>query len=173
MDSCCLHQILTLPSASGSRKQDSSDQVTFFQSSAVQFCWACALCSLSILSLAERCGTQCEFGDALLHSTVVTLGYLSYGHLTVNLNQSDNSPPPPLLTEVSLTGCCLFFTPFSINSGACCARKSQEISSFSDTQTSSSPGLIPTTLTLFLVNKNPFYLHSDTMLKFAFTSRCP
>jgi len=51
--------ILTLPSACCSRNRDSSDQATFFQSSIVQFWWACANCSLSFLFLADRSGTRC------------------------------------------------------------------------------------------------------------------
>ncbi len=43
MLSCSLHQILTLPSECCSRNRDSSDQATFFQSSIVQFWWACAI----------------------------------------------------------------------------------------------------------------------------------
>ncbi len=42
-----------------SRNQDSSDQATFFQSSIVQFRWACANCSLCFLFLADRSGTRC------------------------------------------------------------------------------------------------------------------
>ena len=36
MDSCCYHQILTVPSEYLSRNRDSSDQTMFFQSAAVQ-----------------------------------------------------------------------------------------------------------------------------------------
>ena len=49
MLSCCLCDILTLPSESHSWNRDSSDQATFSQSSIVQFWWACANCSLSFL----------------------------------------------------------------------------------------------------------------------------
>ncbi len=46
-------QILTLPSECCSRNRDS------FQSSIVQFWWACVNCSFSFLFLADRSGTQC------------------------------------------------------------------------------------------------------------------
>ncbi len=41
-----------------SRNRDSSDQATFFQSSIIQFWWACANCSLRFLFLADRSGTR-------------------------------------------------------------------------------------------------------------------
>ncbi len=53
MLSCSLRQILTLLSEYHSRNRDSSDQATFFQSSIVQFWWACANCSLRFLFLAD------------------------------------------------------------------------------------------------------------------------
>ncbi len=59
MLSCSLRQILTLPSESRSRNRDSSDQATFFQSSIVQFWWACANCILRVLFLSDRSGTRC------------------------------------------------------------------------------------------------------------------
>ncbi len=59
MLSCSLHQILTLPSECRSRNQDSSDQATFFQSSIVQFWWACKNCSLCFLFLSDRRCTRC------------------------------------------------------------------------------------------------------------------
>ncbi len=59
----CFHvlyaQILTLLSECHRRNRDSSDQATFFQSSIVQFCWACVNCSLRFLFLADRSGTRC------------------------------------------------------------------------------------------------------------------
>ncbi len=54
-----LRQILTLPSECCSRNQDSSDQATFFQSTIVQFLWACVNCILRVLFLADRSGTRC------------------------------------------------------------------------------------------------------------------
>ncbi len=41
------------------KNRDSSEQATFFQSSIVQFWWACANCSLHFLFLADRSGTRC------------------------------------------------------------------------------------------------------------------
>ena len=58
-----------------------------------------------------KSSTCCVFTDALLHATVVNRGYLSYCHLTVNLNQSSHSPLTSLInnaffpTELPLTGC--------------------------------------------------------------------
>jgi len=103
---CCLHQILTLPSKRRSRNQDSSDQATFFQSSIVQFWGVCVNCSLSFLFVADRitpvwCSAAvayllqglmcCAFRDALLQTLVVTSG-LSYCCLSNNANQSGQSP---------------------------------------------------------------------------------
>ncbi len=59
MLSCTLHLILTLPSECCSRNPDSSDQATFFQSSIVQFWWACVNFNLCFLFLADRSGTRC------------------------------------------------------------------------------------------------------------------
>ncbi len=64
MLSCSLCQILTLPTECRSRNRDSSDKSTFFQSSIVQFWWACVNCSLRVLLLADRSGTR--FGFLLL-----------------------------------------------------------------------------------------------------------
>ena len=83
----------------------------------------------------------CVFRDALLHTTLVICGYLCYCHLPVSFDQSAPSPLTSLNnkvllpTELLLTGCFLFFAPFSANTRDCCAWKSQEISSFWDTQT--------------------------------------
>ena len=55
--------------------------------------------------------TCCVFRDALLHTTVLMQGYLSYCHLPVSLNQSEPSPPTSLInkvfssTELLLSGC--------------------------------------------------------------------
>ena len=48
----------------------------------------------------------------LLHTTVMC-GHLHYCHLPVSFGQSG---PSPLTSELLLTGCFLFFTPFSANS---------------------------------------------------------
>jgi len=58
MLSFCSCQILTL-SECLNRNRDSSDQATFFQSSAVQFWRALSNCSLFFLSVVEMSGTQC------------------------------------------------------------------------------------------------------------------
>ncbi len=56
--SCSLHQILTLPSECRSRNRDSSDEAKFLKSM-VQFWWACAICCLRFLFLADRSSTRC------------------------------------------------------------------------------------------------------------------
>ncbi len=61
MLSCSLLQILTLLSECCSRNRDSSDQATFFQSSIVQFYWACVNCCLRFLFLADRTSTGVIF----------------------------------------------------------------------------------------------------------------
>ncbi len=107
MLSCTLRQILTLPPECCSRNRDSSDLATFFQSSIVQFWWACANCSLRFLFLDDRSGTRCGpsaavahllqgsmcclFRDGILHTPVVSSGYLSYCCLSIS-NQSAHSP---------------------------------------------------------------------------------
>ena len=71
-------------------------------------------------------------------------GYLCYCHVPVSFNQSGPSPLTSLISivflpaELLLTWCFLFFAPFSANSRDCCVWKSEEISSFWDTQTLSS-----------------------------------
>ncbi len=60
MLSSSLCHILTLPSEFCSRNRDSSDQATFFQSSIVQFWWACVNCSLCFLFLADRSCNRCS-----------------------------------------------------------------------------------------------------------------
>ncbi len=88
MLSCSLHQILTLPSECRSRNRDSSDQATFFQSSIVQFWWACAnCCSLRFQLLEDRSGTRCGlllhlFRDGILHILVVMSGWVTVAFLS-------------------------------------------------------------------------------------------
>ncbi len=102
MDPCSLRQILTLPSECCNRNRESSDQATFFQSSIVQFWSACANCSLRFLFLTgwqERHPVWssaavavllqgCVFRDGILHTLVLTSGYLSYCCLSIISNQS-------------------------------------------------------------------------------------
>ncbi len=108
MFSCSLRQILTRSSECRSRKRDSSDQATFFQSSIVQFWWVCVNCSLHFpfLSLQERHpmwssaavahllqgSTCCVFRDAILHILVVSSVFFSYCCLSIISNQSAHSP---------------------------------------------------------------------------------
>lgn len=58
MHSCCLHQILTLLSKCCNRIQDSSEQITFFQSFIVQY-WTSV--NFSFLFLADRSSNPCGF----------------------------------------------------------------------------------------------------------------
>ncbi len=147
MLSCSLRQILTLTSECRSRNRDSSDQVTFYQSSTVQFWWACANCSFRFLFLADRSGTPvwssaavahllqgstyCVFRDGILYTLVVTSGYLSYCCLSIISNQSAHSLLTTDInkafssTQLPLTGYFLFFGPFSVNPRDGCAWKSQ------------------------------------------------
>ncbi len=131
MLSCSLRQILTLPSECRSRNRDSSDQATFFQSSIVQFWWTCVNCSLRFLFLADlhQGSMGCVFRDGILHTLVVTSGYLSYCCLSIISNQSAHSPLTStrhfLSTQLPLTGYFLFFGPFSVNPRDGCAWKSQ------------------------------------------------
>ena len=65
--------------------------------------------------------TCCVFRDALLHTSVVTSGYLSSCCLSISSNQSGPSPLTSGInkafspTELPLTGYFLFFGPFSVN----------------------------------------------------------
>ncbi len=71
--------------------------------------------------------TSCEFRDALLHTSVVTSGYLRYCCFLINSNKSGHSPLTSGInkafspTELPLTGYFVFFGPFSINPRDCCA----------------------------------------------------
>lgn len=114
MLSCCLHQILILPSKCYSRYRDSSDHTALFQLSVVQFWWVHANFSLSFLYLAERSGTQvssaffhcycssehticptwarqmyCVFRNTLLYTLVLTSGY-EWFSLLISLKQSES-----------------------------------------------------------------------------------
>ncbi len=129
-----------------SRNRDSSDQATFLQSSIVQFWWV--LCELyprvAVLSWQERHpvwssaaeahllqGSMCcVFRDGILHTLVVTSGYLSYCCLSIisltslpisasDINKAFSS------TQLPLTGYFLFFKPFSVNPRDGCVWKSQ------------------------------------------------
>ncbi len=166
MLSCSLRQSLTL-SSECSRNRDSSDQATFFQSSFVQFWWVCVNCILRVLFLSDRSGTRCGLlllesicfrvrcvvcSEMILHSLVVTSGYLSYCCLSIISNQSVHSPLTSDIkafssTQLPLTGYFLFFGPFSVNPWDGCAWRSQKISSLWNTQTSLAPTTIPRSVT--------------------------
>ncbi len=63
----------------------------------------------------------CLFRDGVLHTLVVTSGYLSYYCLSIISNQSAHSPLTSdinkafLSTQLPLTGYFLFFGPFTVN----------------------------------------------------------
>ncbi len=65
--------------------------------------------------------TCCVFRDGILHTLVVTSGYLSYCCLSIISNQSVYSPLTSDInkasssTQLPLTGYFLFFRPFSVN----------------------------------------------------------
>ena len=68
---------------------------------------------------------RCVFRDAFLHTTVVKRGYLHCCHLPIRFDLSGPSPLISLISntvlaaELLLTGCFLFFAPFSANSRDC------------------------------------------------------
>ncbi len=70
--------------------------------------------------------TCCAFRDGILHTLVVTSGYLRYCCLSIFSNQS-HSPLTSdinkvfLSTQLPLTGYFLFFGPFSVNPRDSCA----------------------------------------------------
>ncbi len=64
--------------------------------------------------------TCCVFRESILHTLVVTSGYLSYCCLSIISNQSAHSPLTSDIKAFSskqlpLTGYFLFFGPFSVN----------------------------------------------------------
>ncbi len=65
--------------------------------------------------------TCCVFRDDILHSLVVTSGYLSYCCLSIISNQSAHSPLTSDInkafpsTQLLPTGYFIFFGPFSVN----------------------------------------------------------
>ncbi len=73
----------------------------------------------------------CAFRDGILHTLVVTSGYLSYYCLSIISNQSAHSPLTSDInkacssTQLPLTGYFLFFGPFSVNPRDGCSWKSQ------------------------------------------------
>ncbi len=108
--------------------------------------WIVATISCSSAAVAHLLqGSTCfAFRDGILHTLVVTSGYLSYCCISIISNQSAHSPLTSDIdkafssTQLPLTGYFLFFWPFSVNPKDGCAWKSQEISSFWNTQTSPS-----------------------------------
>ncbi len=69
----------------------------------------------------------CAFRDGILHTLVVTSGYLSYCCLSIISNQSVHSPLTSDInktfssTQLLFTGYFLFFGPFSVNPRDDCA----------------------------------------------------
>ncbi len=69
----------------------------------------------------------CAFRDGILHTLVVTSGYLSYCYLSIISNQSAHSPLTSDInkafssTQLLLTGYFLFVGPFSLNPRVGCA----------------------------------------------------
>ncbi len=87
--------------------------------------------SAAVAHLLQGSTCCCVFRDGILHSLVVTSGYLSYCCLSIFSNQSAHSPLTSDInkafssTELPLTGYFLFFGPFSVNPRDGCALKSQ------------------------------------------------
>ncbi len=71
--------------------------------------------------------TFCAFRDGILHTLVVTSGYLSYCCISIISHQSAHSPLTSdinqafLFTQQPLTGYFLFFRRFSVNPRDGCA----------------------------------------------------
>ncbi len=65
--------------------------------------------------------TSCAFREGIMHTLVVTSGYLSYCCLSIISNQSAHSPLTSDInkafssTKLPLTGYYLLFGPFSLN----------------------------------------------------------
>ena len=135
--------------------RDSSDQATFFQSSIVQFWWACVNCSLSFLLFAERVSPGvlfccCSPSSSRFHVWCVQRWYSAFHWLervliwvTVAFLSSGTSLPillwPLTSTRHFRPHNChaldiFSFGPFSVNSKDGWAWKSQRISSFWNTQ---------------------------------------
>ncbi len=78
-------------------------------------------CSAAVARLLQG-SMCCAFRDGILHTLVVTSGYVSYCCLSIISNQSTHSPRISDInkvfssTQLPLTGYFLFFGPFSINS---------------------------------------------------------
>lgn len=129
--SYCLCLIPTTLSKSHSRNSNSSGQATFFQSSVVHiwsshenysFSFLFLTCSWSFTAVAHLLHGLlcCEVRDALLHTLIITSGYLSYCWLSIRSKQSGH---PPLTSginetfssrELMFTGYLLFFQQFSV-----------------------------------------------------------
>ncbi len=67
--------------------------------------------------------TCCAFRDGILHTLVVTSGYLSYCFFSIISNQSALSPLTSDINkaQLPLTGYFLFFGSFSVNPSDGCA----------------------------------------------------
>ncbi len=85
-----------------------------------------AVCSSAAVAHLLRGSTCCAFRDGILHTLVVTSGYLSYCCLSIISNQSAH--PPLTSTRYFRPHNCryfLFFGPFSVNPRDGCAWISQ------------------------------------------------
>ncbi len=85
------------------------------------------MCSSAAVAHLLQGSMCCAFRDGILHSLVVTSGYLIYCYLSIISNQSAHSPLTSdinkafLSTQLLLTGYFLFFGPFSLNTRDGCA----------------------------------------------------
>ncbi len=135
MLSCSLRQILTLPSECCSRNHQTHQTrqrlsnlllSNFDEPVRIVICVflltgvapGVVFCCCSHLLQGSIC---CAFRDGILHTLVVTSGYLSYCCLFIISNQSAHSPLTSDInkafstTQLPLTGYFLFFGPFSVN----------------------------------------------------------
>ena len=155
MDSYCLHQTLTLPSAWRNRNRGLSDQTMFYYLSNVQ-CWWCPVeplllvfswqewnpvWSSATIALPLQGPMSCAFRDAILYTTDVLRRDFAVGGSPVNLYDSCHSPLTSLINELfsptglPLTGCFVFLSPFSVYHRHCRAWKAQSAGCFWDTGT--------------------------------------
>ncbi len=102
----------------------------------------------------------CVFRDGILHTLVVTSGYLSYCCLSIISNQSAHSPLTSDInkafssTQLPLTGYFLFFRSFSVNLEMVVCENPSRSASVWNTQTSR---LAPTTIPRSKSLKSPFF----------------
>ncbi len=124
--------------------------------------------------------TCCVFRDGILHTLVVTSGYLRYCCLSIIFNQSAHSPLTSDInkalssTQLPLTGYFLLFGPFSVNPRDGCVCENPNRSAVCEILRPAR--LAPTTVPRSTSLKNHFLPHSDARFELQevvfTTSRC-